>query len=76
MSPASATGSPSSENATQPAFASSEQGARFLPLRSIDTAPIGRTRAAPAARAFSRMQRVVSAESFAGFVLGMQQIEV
>jgi hypothetical protein len=45
-------------------------------VEAIEIAPIGRTREAPAALAFSRMNRVTSGESFAGFVFGMQQIEV
>jgi hypothetical protein len=42
----------------------------------MEIAPIGSTRAAAAAFAFSMMNRVTSAESLAGLVFGMQQMLV
>ncbi len=76
MSPASATGEPSSLNAMQPAVASSPSSARSLPCRPLVTQPMGSTRASALSAARSSTYSTVPRLSIAGSVLGMAQTVV
>ena len=73
---ASATGDPSSENATAPAAASSMRSASSVPRRPRVIAAIGRTRAAVAASPRAMSCAIKPAESMAGSVFGMAQTVV
>jgi hypothetical protein len=66
-----AVGWPSSVMATHPAAFSSAMSASSSPFCPFDTAPIGYTRARPAAAALARMSDVTVALSFTGLVFGM-----
>ena len=71
-----ATGLPSSESATQPAWRNSAISVSCSPFDPRDTAPIGYTRASPASRALSLMRSVIAAWSLTGSVFGMQATAV
>src|SRR6188768_2197374 len=71
-----ATGCPSSVMATQPAFFSSAISASKSPFDPRETAPMGYTRARPAAAALARMYAVTFASSLTGVVFGMHATAV
>ena len=62
--------------ATAPASIMSPMSANSSPRSPFDSAPIGKTRAKPAARACSRMKRVTAAVSLTGSVFAMQATPV
>ncbi len=71
-----ATGIPSSEKATAPAFLISPISASSLPLLPRVMEPTGKTWAAHCSRAVSKMYRIRAAVSATGLVLGMQATAV
>src|SRR5579863_7368932 len=69
-------GLPSSETPTIPACFMAAISAMASPLLATLAAPLGQTRTLADALARSRIPRVTEAESFTGFVFGMQQTAV